>query len=387
MRRIIALIMLIFLVKSASAIGIGMGPSEITLDNAIKGTEYERSITIFNTGSEATNFSLSSTGSISSWMRFYDVEDTDKEISTIYIPGQGKDSIIVRFLVPDDVANGNYTGSLNVKSIPETAKGEGTGQQLIIGASSQVTIVLTGNQIIEGTVKGISIEDTEPGFPLKIKTEFQNTGNVIANPEISVTILKDNDIIASFIDEKNNVKPVMTEIIITEWNTTASNVAGDYIANVVISLDESKIKSDNLSFKILPVGTLSRQGNLTDIHIEGEPVVGSVLKIKSNFKNTGQVDTSAKFSGEVFKDNTLIDTVSSDELTIEKYKDAELTSYLKVTSPGDYLVKGKVIFSGKETDTKEISFKVTNKSTPGFGVIGASIVFLALIFIYRNKLK
>ncbi len=232
---------------------------------------------------------------------------------------------------------------------------------------------------------GIFTENIEPGYPLKITTRFENTGNVVVKPEIVVTILQDTNIIDSFSHETTSVKSGRTQPIIAEWMTTAANIPSDYTVNVDVLLNGNIIKSDNLSFKILPVGTLTKSGNLTNIYIEGEPAVGNVVKIKAYFTNTGQIETRAKFSAEVYNNNELIDTISSDELTAPKNEETVLISYLKITEPGDYLIKGKVIYSGKETPVEEVSLKA-GKSIPGFEAIFLTAILLLLV-MFRGKKK
>jgi len=388
MRKIIILLILLTLfamVQPAVAIGIGIAPAEINFNNALKGSEYESSITIFNTDSEATNFSLEATGNITDWVSFYNLNDYDNTISSVKIPGNDKVAVVIRIMVPFDAANANYSGSLYVRSIPDTTDKAGeTGQSLIIGASTKVMIAVTGDQIIDGNVLGIFTENTEPGYPLKITTRFQNTGNVVVNPKIVVTILQDNNIINSFSHETTSVKPGITQPIIAEWMTTAANIPADYTANIDVLLNGNIIKSDNLSFKILPVGTLTKSGNLTNIYVDGEPAVGNIVKVRGYFKNTGQIETQAKFSAEVYVDNKLTDTISSDELTAPKNEETVLISYLKITEPGDYLIKGKVIYSGKETPVKEVSLKV-GKSIPGFEGISLIAVMLLLVMLRGKK--
>lgn len=391
MKKILELLILVVMVQSAAAIGIGIAPSEMKLDNALKGSEYDRSLTIFNTAPEATNFSLEASGNISDWVSFY---DENNRITAIKITGKDKASVAVKIKVPLDAANANYTGSLIVRTIPEkTGASEGAGQSMIVGASSQVTIVVTGEQVIDGAVTAILTENVEPGYPLKITTLFQNTGNVVVKPKIDVTILQDKNIINSFTHDSTSVKPGTPENIIAEWKTTAVNIPANYTANVVVSLDGRILKSDNITFQILPVGTLTKSGILTQISLEGEPAIDTVVKIKAFFTNTGQIETPVKFGAEIYKDNKIIGTLSSDELTVPKYKEIVLISYLKLTSPGDYIIKGKVIFSGKETPVQEYSFKVPNKTSfPGIEAIAVIAVILAIViptfkFLNRKRNK
>jgi hypothetical protein len=301
------------------------------------------------------------------------------------VPANGKISVITKFQIPTDAVSKDYFGTINVRSVPEIAEDSGSQQSLIIGGSVKININVTGDQIIDGVVNGISIYNIEPGYPLKVETMFRNTGNVVANPEIKVTILKDNELIHSFIYDKATIKPSITNAITAEWKTTEETIPGDYTANVIVSLDGKTLRSSDKTFKIFPVGTYSRQGNLTDIRIEGEPTIGSLVKVNAYFENTGEIETAAKFSGEVYKDGNLIDTITSEELQVEKYKEAELVSYFKLESKGDYLIKGKVIYSGKETPVKEVSLKA-GKSTPGFE--GIYLIAVMLLFVmFRGKKK
>ncbi len=164
MKKIIIVLTLLAMVQPAVAIGIGIAPAEINFNNALKGSEYESSITIFNTDSETTNFSLKATGSISDWVSFYNLNDYDNTIPSVKIPGNDKAAVVVRIKIPSDAANADYTVSLDVLSIPDTTdKAEGSGQSLIIGASSKVTLSVTGDQIIDGKVLGIFTDNTEQG--------------------------------------------------------------------------------------------------------------------------------------------------------------------------------------------------------------------------------
>ena len=383
MKKIIILLILIAMIQPVAAIGIGIAPADIFFNNALKGSEYESSVTIFNTDTEAMNFSLEASGNISDWISIYNLNDYDNTISSIDIPGKDKTTVVIRIKIPSDAANANYTGSIDAKSISDSNELKGSGQTLIIGASTKVTLSVTGDQNIDGKVLGIFTENIEPGYPLKITTRFQNTGNVVVNPKIEVTILQDKNIINSFFHETTSVKAGITHPIIAEWKTTAVNIPADYTAKVDVLLNGNIIKSDELSFQILPVGTLTQSGNLTDIYVDGEPVVDNIVKVRAYFTNTGQIETKAKFSAEVYRDNKLTDTISSDELTVPKNEETVLIAYLKITEPGDYLIKGKVIYSGKETPVQEVSMKVGN-SIPGFEGIYLIAIMLLLV-MFRGK--
>ena len=384
---LIALIGLVSIVQSVSAMGIGIAPAEVLIENALRGGEAESSITIFNTGSEDDTFSLSASGDISKWVSYYNKNDPETIIETIDIPGSDKVQVLAVLRIPPDAQNENYYGSLDITTAPKNTSTEGVGQHLIVGASSKITIAVTGEQKIDGKVIGITIADTEHNNPLKVKVIFENTGNVIVNPKIDVIIYQNENEVHRYVHQSTKVKPTLTETIIAIWNTTSSNVPDDYIANVTVSLEGRTIESKNVPFKILPFGSLTRQGNLTEIIVENEPVIGTPLRIGAVFKNTGMIESSAKFSGEVYRDGDFIDTIMSDELLVEINKEVMLISYFKPESAGDYLIKGKVTYAGKETPIKEVAFNVPkDKATPGFGGISGVIMIITL-FLLRRKIR
>lgn len=95
---------------------------------------------------------------------------------------------------------------------------------MIVSAFIEVFVEVVGEQILTGNVRSISAQDTEVGYPLRIKVDFENTGNVNAKPEIKTAILKDGIEIDSFTHTKACVKPGLRSIISVEWNTTGKEL-------------------------------------------------------------------------------------------------------------------------------------------------------------------
>lgn len=387
---LIVFVALIFSAYQVFGIGIGIAPNEITINDASRGTEYARTLTVFNPDESPNNFTLSVEGDASGWIRFHDL--SGKPVENISIPGNNKQSLIIKINPPADEAVGTYNATIYAKTIPASSDSNSSVNAVLM-ANAFVVVQLTGQQILSGVVNMVKIDkDTEPGYPLRIGTTFKNTGNVIANPEISVSISKDGETISDFTYEGARIKPETTETVIAEWNTTAAESVGDYMANVVVSLDGNQLASDSVPFKVLPVGTLTRQGNFTNLVLVDEPVLGSAVKLNANFINTGSIDALAKFSGEVYKDGVRVDALASDEILVAPEKEASLVTYLKLSSPGSYQVKGRIVYSGKETEMKELSFTVPGSKTASFGnvyIIWAAVllVFGGAIYLIRRKMR
>lgn len=56
-----------------------------------------------------------------------------------------------------------------------------------------------------------------------------------------------------------------------------------------------------------------------------------------------------------------MDVLESEEKLVEPGDTSEITVYYKITAPGDYKIKGYVIYSGKETQKEEVSFTVSGE--------------------------
>ena len=369
-----------------AAVGLGLSPASITVSDAFKGGTYERTLAVFNTGNDTGSFGLTAEGECADWISFYKQGEPDTPITEITISGKDKARIIVKFDIPEDIANANYAGTIYAQSIPkESLETEGAAAQAVIRIPSKITIDVTGTQILKGTVKSITTSDTEIDYPLKMKALFQNEGNVVAKPKIAVAITKDGELVDSIVHDETGIKPDYKDTITVLWNTTGQEI-GDYTADVEVSLGGEVLATKSLPFKILPFGSLTRQGELTSLATEGDPLVGRVIKILADFKNTGKIDSRATFKGEIYRDGEFVDIIESDEMIVEVGETSRLTSYYKIQSSGGYVVKGCALYEGKETGTKEISFDVGSTkskglfSTPAFSGLG---LVLIITIVYR----
>ena len=395
----VIIVAFIILCPAASAgIGLGISPASITISDAFKGGSYERTITVFNTGDETGTFGLTAEGECAGWISFYKEDEPDTLVTEVTIPGKDKAKVLVKFDIPEDIANADYTSTIYAQSIPMGNITGGMGAHAVIRIPSDILIQVTGTQILKGTVKSITTTDTEIDYPLKIKVEFQNEGNVVAKPKIAVGITKagGGELVDSFVHDETGVKPAQEGTITVRWNTTRRETGG-YVANVAVSLGEELLSAKDLPFKVLPFGTLTRRGVLQSLTIEGEPLVNIVIKPVANFENTGEIDTMAKFKGEIYHEGNLLDVMESDEMFVEVGETGKLADYYKITEPGSYAIKGRVFYAGKETEVKVVSFDVPEPEVseeknwiPGFeavlvGVIALTALILVLFFFVRIR--
>ena len=97
---------------------------------------------------------------------------------------------------------------------------------------------------------------------------------------------------------------------------------------------------------------------MKSLSIEGKPEVNRVIKVIACFENTGTVDTKAMFTGEVYCDGEFVDILEGNEKLIAVGETANLCSYYMIAMPGDYLINGMVLYEGRETEAKDVSFTV-----------------------------
>jgi hypothetical protein len=368
--RIVLTTLLLLLLSSITlfpvvAIGIAVTPSHLEISDALRGGEYERNITVYNPDNELMDYTLAASGGAGEWISFYKQEDAVSLVNRVTIPGNENVRILVKFTIPQDAANGEHKATIFVASVPAEETSDGSGQVVSLAAPVTVTIFVTGSQILSGVVDSINTDDVEVKYPLRIKVQFHNTGNVVATPLISVKIATQNGAtINNFTSSEFNVKPEKRETISLEWDTTGRD-PGDYIASVSVVLDDAIIKQERLNFAILPIGTLTRSGSFTELKFRGEPSLGILIAIEATFVNTGQIDTMAKFVGKVYRNDTFVDTIKSEELLVTVSNMEFLEAYFKPVQPGAYRVNGHVIYEGKKTEEKEISFTITKTGEAG----------------------
>jgi hypothetical protein len=225
----------ILVTSSVSALGIGIAPMSFTIDDAQRGGVCDQSLMVYNV-------------------------DGETMINMIEVPGSSSEKIIARFTIPSETANGSHTGAVSVQTIPEIVTENvttgGAAAHAVLRMASEGTIMVTGMQNLSGTVTNITAMDTEVNNTLLVKVEFQNTGDVIANPAINVSIAINESVVDCFVYDQTGVMPGVNETIAVEWNTTGQ-IPGNYSVNVSVSLNSDILATKNLSVRILSPGTLT----------------------------------------------------------------------------------------------------------------------------------
>lgn len=370
---------------------IGISPGSLEVNEALRGGEYSRPLTIINQQPEPLAFRLVVQGEAAAWVTLYDGADPSKPVRTVDVPAETDKTLTAKIVIPADAANRQFLAEIALESVAPGSEEEPeeSGAAVTTGLALDVVINVTGTQRLAGTVSGVTVGDTEVGRLLRARMDFQNTGNVVVEPEVTLLVAAESGSVSGGNTTKQEPVPVEGSATLkAEWDTSGQQV-GSYRALVTVRLAETQIYSESFDVRLVPEGTFSRVGELTSLTLTNTPFPGAVARVAAGFRNTGEIDTRAAFQGEVYRDGTLIDTASSVELFVETGAAVELEVFVPVTVKGKYTVKGAVNYEGKETEPGEITFDVPPdlggdslfgrpwwQLMIGFGVVAAAVLFV-----------
>ncbi|MCH8987085.1 hypothetical protein IIA94_02880 [Patescibacteria group bacterium] len=168
---------------------------------------------------------------------------------------------------------------------------------------------------------------------------------------------------------------------------------GQYWARVLVFRDQTVLKEEDVVFKVVPTGSLSKQGEITAFTNEPTVNLGEILKIAATFANTGKSDVTAKLSVEVYKGSNLVEVLEGDGRRVRVGNTEELTVFFTPGQAAQYRLVGTVEYSGQIPPPTESSVRV-GVVTGGLSlpviviiviVLVGAIVGGILLFLKRKK--
>ena len=373
-----------------SADGIGVYPAEVDFSDTLRGGEYFTSIGVINNGQDSRTFSLEASGEIASWLSFVDPTDRTKALDHVTTSPGADGHVDLRLTVPESAENGSYTGEVRTLSVVEGGKLQGSGSTLNLGASIEVKAVVSGKQRIEGKFLELAANDIEVGYPLRVTSKVQNDGNVRVLPQVHVDISTSAKVIGTIDTNDVAIPPNEYRDIESQWD---SNLAGpgDYLITTTVSFPGVQLGQRTRQVRIVPRGSLTRQGSFESLTLANQVQPGSVARVVASFRNTGQVDALAVFSGEVYRDGKLVNSVTSLQRLVRRDEVQPLEALVELPVAGNYMIRGKVNFEGQDSDTRDLTFQVgssTNSNMmPIYGAGGAGLLLVgtvAAIYVRRR---
>ncbi|MDP3882699.1 MAG: hypothetical protein Q8Q48_01450 [Candidatus Staskawiczbacteria bacterium] len=137
MKKIILLsatILLFSFISVQTVFAIGMITQPIVIKDILRGQETFATISLLNSGDTEATYGLKADGQVADWATFYNIEDTNFEnpITEVKMPTKEYVNVNVKFKVPEDAPNGEYTGEVVVFL---TSSGEAKEDESSVGVS------------------------------------------------------------------------------------------------------------------------------------------------------------------------------------------------------------------------------------------------------------
>ncbi|MEM2175336.1 MAG: hypothetical protein QXI58_06920 [Candidatus Micrarchaeia archaeon] len=175
--------------------GIGMGPAEIKINNAMRGYEYPNMIFIQNTFENEINISLSAEGECKDWISIYYYDNQKNPIKEVKVGPISSINLLSKTKIPLDVEPGEYKCTLYAQQVATPKEGE---QILVLRIGILFKINVIGEELPKGEVRGASLNNPKVGEPLIFEIIFENTGNTPATPIINSSIIRNGVKIKDF---------------------------------------------------------------------------------------------------------------------------------------------------------------------------------------------
>jgi len=382
MKRFSILSLLIaFLVMPAvvSAVGLGISPSQVEQASLVRGSKLETTVTLSRADSAGDlNFTVQGEGDIADWV-------TTEFGNTFTFPsGQQRFPVDVIVNVPNDAANGSYTGNVRfISSSVNSASGIGNEIQVSVNALLKMNLTISGDQVLKYEISDVIIPAIEEGWPLELVIGIENQGNVSAAP---------TKVEIDFYNKYNEQKLSSTSITNMTGSKIASFSQGDYVvttdtdlgegqywARIDIYKDGEVLKNTEVIFDVVPAGSLEKTAELLSVTTNNKnPIKGDLVKVDGVLKNTGNANIIAELVVEVNKDGKLLRAINSEPVAVRISNQEKLSVYYEPKEAGDYELNVFAKFSGIETLPHKVDFYIDG-GMPKLAIFGASALGVIIL--------
>ncbi len=245
-------------VSVQTALAIGMMTKPIVIENVLRGQDVVATLTLRNSDEREVTYGFKAEGQVADWATFFNIKDKNLEnpITEIKMPVKEYIDIVVKFTIPRDTPNGEYTGELFVS---EDLGGKVNSDEASVGVSQkigrEVTIAVTDKEIVQFKTTFVpKTYDVQNGKPLIIRVLYNNQGNVSVKPDLQLKITRDGATVYNAIfpypEAEDAVRAYSEkEISSVEWQTSGQE-NGIYKAELKVLLNGQVISEDDFRFSI-----------------------------------------------------------------------------------------------------------------------------------------
>lgn len=381
-KRVFLLVTLFFIVfylsSFVSAVNVGVSPASLVFKNVLRGGYAEANVVVSVDSLSDTRIIVNATGEIAKWLNF-----TKNFTVSVNNPHLMKISVTP----PNDVPNKNYTGFVVIQTVSSGGAKKGNAVGIIRSTLDvYITVEVVDTEILQCAASNFGVNSVEKGDDAVFNMNVTNGGNVIIKPKIIIQIWnEDQTMIVKTINEVgSSILPTTKKQLSFRVNTGSMKIS-QYWVDVSVT---DCLSSNLLTFDVLRPGTLKADGILLNLLSINETKVGNTIPIKAIFKNTGEKEVGAEFKGQITKSGKIIQLLDSPKFDIAEGKIGIFTFYFTPQSSGDYIISGRVYYSGKRSYELSTPVKVISNSPFSFilPVVYISLVLL-IAFLFLKILK
>ncbi|MCK4731545.1 MAG: hypothetical protein KAT65_03720, partial [Methanophagales archaeon] len=169
------------------------------------------------------------------------------------------------------------------------------------------TILPRGALTRKGNLSSLYIEGKpQVNRVIKVVAEFENTGMIDTKVTFTGEVYRDGEFI-DIVDSNEMLVTVGETYKLVSYYKILT--PGAYLINGSVLYEGKETEALDASFSV--AGALN--GDLSSLSVEGKLLVGRTIKVIAEFENTGAIDTTASFVGEVYRDDEFMDIVESRE--------------------------------------------------------------------------
>ncbi len=372
----------------AAAVNVGVSPATLSFKNVLRGGYAHGSVVVSVDSPYPVRIAANATGDVASWLNF--TSNFSSSVNNPYVLG-------ISVTPPDNMPNGNYTGFVRIETLATngTVPGQAVG---IIHSTLDVYIKVevVDTQVLQCSAGSFSVQSVEQGDDAVFNVNVTNQGNVIINPKISIKVWDENQtkVVKEINTQGGNILPTLKKQISIRMNTADFPIS-QYWADV--SVDDC-LASNLLTFDVLQPGALKADGIFLNLLSSPNANVGDTVPIIANFKNTGEKEVSAEFKGQITKSGRIVQLLDSPVATVPINQLNTFNFYFTPKSPGEYIITGRIYYSGKQSYELSTKVEVAGSSVFSFilPVVYAILVFaIAFLFVkivrekraYKRRLR
>lgn len=368
----VCIVLLALLIGNAAAISVS--PPRVELENVPKEFAVEKKVILAGITPLST-VRVSKSGEGSEWISLPLGEE-------FTFPDTGEIAFPLTLNIPAKAPNGKYKTRIHIIADAPKVSQKANSAAVSSGVFVDVSFTVSGEEVKQYSITHINIPEVEVGSPLPIILKIRNDGNVLAKPaKVDLTIKDKKKKSVLFSDSSSKISAVEPfssgESVATFMVDFPAEL---YFADVNVHKDSGIMHEEDIPFEILEKGSMESSGELLFLTVQDN--VTEIAKIEASFKNTGSIGFYAMLEGEVYRDGSLVDTFTSEQVFFDKGETNDFKFFYTISKEGHHTVKASAAFIGKKSNTKEVSFFVSPEENKALDTTGILIAVIAILAIY-----